>query len=92
MKELCLLRVPINLLLYGAKSQIAELRFVHKKLIPPRSLGWPSTELTFAWSKQSVKRLTLIPTAVTIYRSHYFKAKFLKKSLNNINLRKIANP
>ncbi len=32
--------------------------------------------------------LTLIPTAVTIYGSHYFKAKFLKKSLNNINLKK----
>jgi hypothetical protein len=36
--------------------------------------------------------LTLIPTAVTIYGSNYFKAKFLKKSLNNKNLRKIANP
>jgi hypothetical protein len=36
--------------------------------------------------------LTLIPTAVTIYGSHYFKAKFLKNSLNNINLKKIANP
>jgi hypothetical protein len=32
--------------------------------------------------------LTLIPTAVTIYGSHYVKAKFLKKSLNNINLKK----
>jgi hypothetical protein len=36
--------------------------------------------------------LTLIPTAVTIYGLHYFKAKFLKKSLNNIKLRKIAYP
>jgi hypothetical protein len=32
--------------------------------------------------------LTLIPTAVTIYGSHYIKAKFLKKSINNINLKK----
>ncbi len=41
--------------------------------------------------------LTLIPTDVTyhipyIYRKHYFKAKFLKKSLNNINLKKLAHP
>ncbi len=36
--------------------------------------------------------LTLIPTGVTIYGSHCFKAKFLKKLLNNINLKKIANP
>jgi hypothetical protein len=36
--------------------------------------------------------LTLIPTAMTIYGSHYFKAKLIKKSLNNKNLNKIANP
>ncbi len=36
--------------------------------------------------------LTLIPTGVTIYGSHCFKAKFLKKLLSNINLKKIANP
>jgi hypothetical protein len=35
--------------------------------------------------------LTLIPTAVTIYGAHYFKAKYLNKSLNNKQL-KIANP
>jgi hypothetical protein len=35
---------------------------------------------------------TLIPTGVAIYGSHYFKAKFLEKLLNNINLRKIAIP
>jgi hypothetical protein len=34
--------------------------------------------------------LTLIPTGVTIYGSHYFKAKFLEKLLNNTNLKKIA--
>ncbi len=29
--------------------------------------------------------LTLIPTGMTIYGSRYFKAKFLKKVINNIN-------
>jgi hypothetical protein len=32
--------------------------------------------------------LTLIPIAVNKYGSHYFKAKLIKKSLNNINLKK----
>jgi hypothetical protein len=36
--------------------------------------------------------LTLIPIGVTIYGSHCFKVKFLKKLLSNINLKKIANP
>jgi hypothetical protein len=36
--------------------------------------------------------LTLIPTTLTIYESQYFKAKFIKKSLNKINLKKVANP
>jgi hypothetical protein len=35
--------------------------------------------------------LTLIPTGVTIYESHCLTAKFLKKSLNVMNLKK-ANP
>jgi hypothetical protein len=30
--------------------------------------------------------LTLIPTGVTFYGSHYFKVKFLKK-VNNLNLK-----
>jgi hypothetical protein len=33
--------------------------------------------------------LTLIPTGVTIYGSHYFQAKFLKKLSNNTNLKKL---
>ncbi len=36
--------------------------------------------------------LILIPLSVTTYRSHYFIAKFLKKPLRNINLKKYANP
>jgi hypothetical protein len=34
--------------------------------------------------------LILIPIGVTKYGSHYFKAKFLKKSLNNTKFERIA--
>jgi hypothetical protein len=33
--------------------------------------------------------LTLIPTSVTTYGSHYLKTKFLKKSLSKINSKKL---
>ncbi len=36
--------------------------------------------------------ITLFPTALTIHGSRFFKAKFLKKSFNNINLKKTAHP